>query len=116
MKEGKEKLAMAKAEEKVNTGREEQSRLLQPSQPSTSTPRKTKDENSVVVPKSQKSFPLTPQSHLQTSTLVNSIKLNAGKDGGRFTVSVRRESRRQHFANSGSSGEEGLHTSHLYES
>lgn len=53
----------------------------QPSQLSTSTPRKTKDENSVVVPKSQKSFPLTPQSHLQTSTLVNSIKLKAGKDG-----------------------------------
>lgn len=81
LKEGKEKLAMAKAEEKVNTGRAEQSRLLQPSQPSTSTPRKTKDENSVVVPKSQKSFPLTPQSHLQTSTpsQFNQVKRRKGR-------------------------------------
>lgn len=81
LKQGKEKLAMAKAEEKVYTGREEQSRLLQPSQPSTSTPRKTKDENSVVVPKSQKSFPLTPQSHLQTSTpsQFNQVKRRKGR-------------------------------------
>ena len=61
-------LAKAEAEEKVYVHCKEQVLLTPPSQLPTSTPRETKDERTVEVPKCQEHLPLTPPSQLPTST------------------------------------------------
>ena len=61
-------LTKAEAEEKVYAHCKEQVLLTPPSQLPTSTPRKTKDERTVEVPKCQEHLPLTPPSQLLTST------------------------------------------------